>query len=39
MLIFVKMNGKLASVFIRDHGWFVIAKSDLELVTGGSYIL
>ena len=36
---FVEMNGNLRGVLLGKHGRLMVAKSDLELVTGGSYIL
>ena len=39
MFFFVEMNGNLTGVLLGEHGRLMVAKSDLELITGGSYIL
>ena len=36
MFFFVEMNDNLTGVLIGEHGRLMVAKSDLELVTGGS---
>ena len=39
---FVEMNGNLAGVLLGEHGRLytcMVVKPDLELITGGSYIL
>ena len=36
---FVEMNGNLTGVLVGEHGRLMVVRSDLELITGGSYIL